>query len=337
MFLYNHLGVEKMTYEEYLKKYQEGQPASYQQSQGVSDAENALKQYQQNKPADYQSQHTPKIDSLYQQMQDRTAKGFQYDMNADPLYQQYKDMYTQQGKKASRDASGQVAGLTGGYGNSYAATAANQAYQDYLGKLNDRVPELQANAANQYYMQGQEMANNLSALQGMESNAFNQYQAGQDNYYRGLQAALGLYDSAYAKDYAAYQDALAQQNWRQQFGFQQSQFDYQKDQDALAQQNWLDQFNYGKEQDTLSQQNWQTQFDYARYQDALAQENWLRQFDYQTRQDILSQDNWRQQYGEQIRQFNQNQQNWQSQYDLTKAQWDYQVAQDAKSKSSKKK
>ena len=45
---------------------------------------------------------------------------FQYDINGDALYQQYKDRYIQQGKQAMMDTIGQASALTGGYGNSYA-------------------------------------------------------------------------------------------------------------------------------------------------------------------------------------------------------------------------
>ena len=45
---------------------------------------------------------------------------FQYDVNADALYQQYKDRYVELGKDAMEDTMGQAAALTGGYGSSYA-------------------------------------------------------------------------------------------------------------------------------------------------------------------------------------------------------------------------
>ena len=54
---------------------------------------------------------------------------FQYDLNGDALYQQYKDRYIQQGKQAMMDTMGQAAALTGGYGNSYAQKAGQQAQQ----------------------------------------------------------------------------------------------------------------------------------------------------------------------------------------------------------------
>ena len=53
---------------------------------------------------------------------------FSYDLNGDALYQQYKDQYTNLGRLAMADTIGQASAMTGGYGNSYAATAGNQAF-----------------------------------------------------------------------------------------------------------------------------------------------------------------------------------------------------------------
>ena len=77
---------------------------------------------------------------------------FNYDVNSDALYQQYADQYIQQGKMAMQDTIGQASAMTGGYGNSYAATAGNQAYQGYLQQLNDKVPELYQLALNKWQM-----------------------------------------------------------------------------------------------------------------------------------------------------------------------------------------
>ena len=104
------------------KTYALGQnPGNYAEGQRVSDA---YKQYQgavAAKPADYASPYQGQIDAAYQKILSRQP--FKYDMNADAMYQQYKDAYTRQGNMAMRDTMGQAAAMTGGYGNSYAQTA----------------------------------------------------------------------------------------------------------------------------------------------------------------------------------------------------------------------
>lgn len=90
-------------------------------------------------------------DPYYKQMQQVMEKiernePFSFDLDTDRLYQQYKNQYTKEGELAMKDTMGQAAALTGGYGSTYAETAAQQAYQAYLDKLNDKVPELYAQA-----------------------------------------------------------------------------------------------------------------------------------------------------------------------------------------------
>lgn len=92
-------------------------------------------------------------------------KDFTYDLNGDAFYQQYKDKYTKLGKLASADVMGQAAAMTGGYGNSYAATAGNQAYLSQLNNLNDIVPELYR-AAYDRHNQGTQDLYNLYSLYG---------------------------------------------------------------------------------------------------------------------------------------------------------------------------
>ena len=87
---------------------------------------------------------------------DNRAK-FVYDFNADALYQQYKDNYMRQGKMAMADTMAQAQALSGGFGNSYAASAGNLAYQGYLGQLNNVIPELQQLAYGRYQDEGNQL------------------------------------------------------------------------------------------------------------------------------------------------------------------------------------
>lgn len=48
------------------------------------------------------------------------------------LFDQYADYYKRLGKLAMEDSTGRAAALTGGYGNSYAEVAGNQAYDSYI-------------------------------------------------------------------------------------------------------------------------------------------------------------------------------------------------------------
>ncbi len=126
---------------------------------------------------------------------------FTYDLNADALYNQYKNNYMQQGKLAMKDTVGQVSALTGGYGNSYAQTAGQQAYQGYLQQLNDIVPSLYESAYAKYQQEGNDLYNQWQAMQSLE-----------------------------AQDYARYQDQVAQTQWQMQFDADQAYRNWSKSQ-----------------------------------------------------------------------------------------------------------
>lgn len=91
-------------------------------------------------------------------------KAFRYDLSEDQLFQQAKDQYQAMGKTAMQDTMGQASAMTGGYGNSYATTASNQAYQSYLKQLNDSIGDYYAMALSAYNNETDRLNGVFSAL-----------------------------------------------------------------------------------------------------------------------------------------------------------------------------
>ncbi len=100
---------------------------------------------------------------------------FSYDVNGDALYQQYKDQYVNQGKMAMMDTMGQAATMTGGYGNSYAQSVGQQAYQGYLQQLTDKIPELYQLAYDKYNREGDELYNRLSSYGSLYNTEYGEH------------------------------------------------------------------------------------------------------------------------------------------------------------------
>lgn len=113
---------------------------------------------------------------------------FSYDFNGDALYQQYKDKYIKQGKMAMGDAIGQASAMTGGYGNSYAQSVGQQAYQAQLENLNDIIPDLYQMALDRYNADGQELYNQFGMLGADRDRAYGEHQ----DEYNKLMDALGI-------------------------------------------------------------------------------------------------------------------------------------------------
>lgn len=121
----------------------------------------------------YRSKYAGQIDDLYKQINNR--EDFQYDVNADAMYQALKDQYVAGGQMAMMDTMGQAQAMTGGYGNSYAQSVGQQAYQNYLTGLTDQIPDYYQMALQNYMRQGDEMMQQYAMLQDMENQEYSRY------------------------------------------------------------------------------------------------------------------------------------------------------------------
>jgi hypothetical protein len=160
---------------------------------------------------------------------------FSYDVNSDALYQQYADQYIQQGKMAMQDAMGQAAAMTGGYGNSYASTVGNQAYQGYLQQLNDKVPELYQMALNKWQMGKDDLYNQYGMLlkeyereYGLYSDEYNQlldqlglarndYYDGADMHYTEQGNSNNVLSNQFNDEMSIWDANQSQSNWQAEY------------------------------------------------------------------------------------------------------------------------
>lgn len=99
---------------------------------------------------DYKDWRQTSLDDLKMTKDDIAGRSFSYDYMSDPLYQMYREQYMADGQRAMKDAMAESAILTGGYGNSWAQSAGQQAYDYYMSKLNDIIPELRAAAYSEW-------------------------------------------------------------------------------------------------------------------------------------------------------------------------------------------
>ena len=96
---------------------------------------------------------------------------FSYDVNADGLYRKYRDEYEKEGRRAMADTVGKASALTGGYGNSYATVAGQQAYGDRLSRADDKIPELYRLAEERYRAEGDALREKYETLAAREKEA----------------------------------------------------------------------------------------------------------------------------------------------------------------------
>ena len=171
-------------------------------------------------------------------------KGFSYDMNEDKMYQQYRDQYIREGQRAMKDTAAQTAAMTGGYGSTYGAIAAQQGYDNYLAGLNDRVPQLEQMAYGRYTDELADKYNQLGAYQTEENRLYGQYMD-----------ALGQYNTDRNFAFGSMQAAMDQNNHENEFdrslfesdrnyGLTEEQWKFQQQQQAI--ENALSTGDYSK-------------------------------------------------------------------------------------------
>lgn len=241
----------------------------YTESDNVKKAKTSLDNQLANAPGAYQSAYTTQLNDTLNKINNREP--FSYDLNADPMYQMYKDSYIQNGKLAAANVMGQAASLTGGYGNSYAATVGNQAFQQSLAQLNDRVPELYQMAMNKYQMEGDDLRSMYSILADREGTDYSRYRDTVGDYQTELARLTDAYNNERQWDYGLYSDdyGRAYDNFRANIADEQDARDYaesvrqfnenlalDKARQAEAVRQYNEQMAYQRERDAISDQQY---------------------------------------------------------------------------------
>lgn len=199
----------------------------------------------------YVSKYQDQINALTAQIMG--AAPFSYDPDSDPTYQQYKESYKRSGERAMQDTLGQIAARTGGLASSYAASASQQAYDNYMAALADKVPELKQLAYSMYLDEQSALRSNLNTLLSLEQS-----------------------------EYAKYLDALSQYNADRNFAYGQftdeRNFDYQTDRDALADERYDQQWDYQLSRDAISDSRYDQEWDYQLSRDKLEDQRYAQQW-----------------------------------------------------------
>ena len=169
----------------------------------------------------------------YQQAQEilqqiNNGRKFEFDVNGDELVRQAHDLRAGNAQRAMEDTMGQAAGLTGGYGSSYAQGVGQQAYNEEMRKLNDDVLDIYDRRLAGYNEDRADQYNRLSAAQGM-------------------------YDRAYAEG----RDKLSDERYADELA-------YARGRDAIADERYADELAYDKGRDTLGDDRYARETAYDR-------------------------------------------------------------------------
>ena len=153
--------------------------------------------------------YSDKVDALMAKIEGREK--FSYDFNTDPLFQNALASAMASGQTAMQDTIGQASALTGGYGSSYATSAANQTYNEFVKGAYDKLPDYYNIALNAYNMEGQEMYNQLGMYREADNTAYSRLA---NAYNANFQNAESIYNKEYSNywDTANYNRAVDEFN-----------------------------------------------------------------------------------------------------------------------------
>ena len=210
----------------------------YQKSESVLSGEKNLENWEQNKPELYNSKYSQEIESILNSILNREK--FSYNINADPLYNQYREQYVNNGKKAMLDTIANATALTGGYANSYALSAGNQSYNNYLNNLNEIALDLYDRAYSVYLDEGKINLEKLGVLTELEQSDYAKYSDALDDYYKNGEYLLKRVSEMSESEYERFLDELDSfENDRD--------YNYQKYLDEIEQQQFYDELNFSKD------------------------------------------------------------------------------------------
>ena len=215
----------------------------YKPSDAVTQAEQLINQQMAQKPGAYQSTWQDQLNETINQILNREK--FSYDLNGDMLYHQYKGQAVQNGKMAMMDGMGQAQAMTGGYGNSWAQSVGQQAYQGELQKLNDKIPELYQLALSTYQAEGNELYDRASLMAQQEELAYGRHRDQMSDWQSERDYLANRYDTERDYDYGKWADG-------RDFAYGQfaddRAYDYQTGRDKVTDEQWQAEFDEAKRQ-----------------------------------------------------------------------------------------
>ncbi len=147
----------------------------------------ALNALRDNAPGNFNFSGQTDLVNLRKQID--TYKDFSFDLNSDAFFEQYKDQFMNQGKLAMMDTMGQAQAMTGGYGNSYAQSVGQQAYNAELENLDDVALDLYTQAYNRWQDGRSALYDRYSLLSNERDAELEKYRVNLSKYYDDLAIA----------------------------------------------------------------------------------------------------------------------------------------------------
>lgn len=142
------------------------------------------------------------------------GKPYQYDWNADQLYQDYKKGYMTEAQKAKNNVINAGKTLTGGYPDTYVDSVAQQQYSNYMTEINRLAPAFENLAYSQQMMENQDALKQAAMLADLSNTEYARYRdlVGDAQNNRKYEFNNYRYDTGREADEAKVADSLDRAN-----------------------------------------------------------------------------------------------------------------------------
>ena len=183
------------------------------------------------------SPYTSKYGKTISDIADRIVAGekFSYDFNADPIYNVYREQAERDRRRAVSDAAASAAALTGGYANSYGATAAAEASAKTYDSLRALIPSLAEAAYKKWYNDKKLENETLSSIMALEDADYSRWRDEVKDYNDERAYLAGRYNDLYAADVANFKALL--DGWYRDRDYDRSVYEYDTDAAYRAQRD----------------------------------------------------------------------------------------------------
>ena len=202
------------------------------------------------------------LDALYEGL--RNYKKFEYNPETDPLYRALATQYTRNGRRAMDDTLAKVSARTGGLASSYAATAGNQAYGNYMSELSDRIPELTRLAYQMYNDEYNRKMNEAQMLQNRYDSELARYQADRN-------FAYGQYADDRNMAYGQLRDMVEGERYKNDERWKQQEWAYGVGRDKILDERYKNEWAYGVGRDKILDERYENEWAYGVEQDNKAE------------------------------------------------------------------
>jgi len=134
-----------------------------------------------------------------------TGKPYQYDFNADQLYQDYKKNYMTEAQKARNNVIDAGKQYTAAHPDTYVESSANQQYQNYMAEINRLAPTFENLAYARHQQEEEDALKNAQLLGKLDAEEYARYRdsLGDLRNYRNYALGNYKYDVGFENEQAA--------------------------------------------------------------------------------------------------------------------------------------